>query len=216
MCDPVTLTVTAMAATTAAGGISAYGQIQQGKSQSKMYRYQASLAQQQADITRKYAEEQKKSVQQAAEAQITGIQTQAAEESKNLSREISQLTGSQRAAIGYLGIGGATAEDILNDTFTRSRADQAAIRYNANVKSWGVNEQARREIWSIGEQAKFNAFALESEAAQYGAAAKNAKRSANIGAFSTILETAGAVTLMGMSGLKGSTKAKSKPQLVTV
>jgi small-conductance mechanosensitive channel len=187
----------------------AYGQQQAGKAQSKMYQYQASLAQQQAAITKKYAEEQKKSIEAASEANITATQNQAADESKTLFRQITQLTGTQKATIGALGIGGVTAADIATDTFDKAKMDELAIRYNANVKSWQIGQQAKRDIWTIGEESKYKAWSLESEASQYSAAAKNARKAANINSATTLLSTA---TSMAMIGMVGS-KPKPKPQV---
>ncbi len=200
MCDPVSLTVTAVAAiatTAAAGGMQIYGQQQQGKAQAKMYKYQASLAQQQAAVQRKYAEEQKKSIEAASEANITATQNQAADESKTLFRQITQLTGTQKATIGALGIGGVTAADIATDTFDKAKMDELAIRYNANARSWQIGQQAKRDIWTIGEESKYKAWSLESEASQYSAAAKNARKAANINSATTLLSTASQIAGIG-------------------
>lgn len=194
-CDPVTLTVVAITATAAAGGMTAYGQVQQGKAQSKMYQYQSSLALQKASLTKKIAE-----------TNITAVQGSAAEESKRLAREVTELTGAQKATIGALGIGGATAADIALSTFDKAKLDQMAIRYNANVRSWG-----------IGEEAKYNVWSLEEESKQYGVAAKNARRAANINAATTILGTAASIAGMrGMSVGGGGGTPKPAPRTVTV
>lgn len=195
MCEPIT--IAAIALTAAAGGMQAYGQVQQGKAQSKMYQYQASLALQNAKLTREYSEQQKKSIEGAAESNITAVQGAAAEDSKQLAREIAQLTGTQRATMGALGIGGVTAQDIALDTFDKAKLDQMAIRYNANVKGFMISEEAKRNIWTLGEETKSKVWSLEEEAKQYGAAAKNARRAANIKATGTILGTAAQVATMG-------------------
>jgi len=195
-CAPV-LVVAAMAATAAAGGISAYGQVQQGKAQQKMYQYQASLNLQNAKLQKEYAEEQKKSIAAAAESNITATQGVAAEESKRLAREVAILTGTQRATIGALGIGGVTMADIATSTFDKATLDQMAIRYNANVRSWMVGEAAKRDIWTLGEETKFKVWSLEEEAKQYGVAGKYARKAANIQATGTIFSTASSMAMIG-------------------
>lgn len=207
MCAPV-LVVAATATAAAAGGMQAYGQQQAGKAQSKMYQYQASLAQQQAAREREYAKEQQKNIESAAEQNITATQGEAAEQSKRLAREVSVLAGTQKAMMGALGIGGTTAEDIIGSTFDRARMDEMAIRYNANVRSWQIGQEAKRNIWTLGEETKSKSWALEAEAVQYGAAAKNAKRVANIETTATLLKTASQTAGMGAS--------IAKPKKVTV
>lgn len=212
-CEPIT--IAAITLTAAAGGMAAYGQVQQGKVQQKMYQYQASLALQNAKLTREYAEQQKKSIEGAAESNITATQGSAAEESKRLARDITQLTGTQRATIGALGIGGVTAADIAVSSFDRAKLDQMAIRYNANVKSWQYGEEAKSNIWTLGEETKFKVWSLEEEAKQYGVAGKYARKAANIAATGTILSTAASMAMIGaMNVPKAAPKATSK--LVTV
>ncbi len=196
-CEPITIAATAAAA---AGGMQMYGQYQEGKATAQMYNYQAALNYQEAATRRKYAEEQKKAINEAAVANITLEQTAAGLESARLMRDVSQLTGKQKAAIGALGIGGVTAEDIAIDTFDKARLDQLAIRYNANVQSWQIREQAKRDIWTLGEEVKQKTWALESEAGQYRVAGKQARRAANIKMGATLLETAASVAnIAGMS-----------------
>lgn len=194
-CEP--LTISAIALTAAAGGMTAYGQVQQGKAQSKMYQYQASLALQNVKLTKEYAEQQKKSIETAATGNITAVQGTAAEESKRLAREITLLTGTQKATIGALGIGGVTAADIAASSFDKAKANQLALRYNADVRSWEVSEEAKRNIWGLGEETKYKVWSLEEEAKSYGAAAKNARRAANISAATTLLSTAASMATIG-------------------
>jgi len=201
-CDPVTLSVVAIGVTAASGGMVAYGQVQQGKAQQKMYQYQASLNLQNAKLQKEYAEEQKKSIAAAAESNITATQGAAAEESKRLAREVAVLTGSQKATIGALGIGGGvTAVDIATSSFDKSKLDEMAIRYNAGVKSWEFSEQSKRDIWTLGEESKFKIWSLEEEAKMYGVAGKNARKAANIQAAGTLFSTASSMAMIGAIGL---------------
>lgn len=205
MCTPI-LVGAAIAATAAAGGVQAYGQIQQGKAQSKMYQYQAALALQNAKIIKEYSEQQKKSIESAAESNITATQGAAAEESKQLAREVAQLTGTQRATIGALGIGGVTAADIAVSTFDKAKLDQMAIRYNANVRGWRIGEEAKMDIWTLGEESKYKIWSLEEEAGQYDVAAKYARKAANIAAVGTLLSTASSIATIGAMGLPKTPK----------
>jgi len=182
------------------GAVTAYGQYAQGKATAKMYQYQQYLSQQQAAITRKYAEEQKKSLEETAVANITGVQGAAAEESKSLFRQVAKIAGQQRATVGTLGIGGVTAADIAADTFDKSKMDEIAIRFNADMRSWEIKDRAKKGIWALGEETKFKAWSLESEAVGYGVAAKNARKAANINTAGTLLATAG--SMAGMGALK--------------
>lgn len=209
MCDPVSLTVVAMGVTAAAGGMQMYGQKQQAKATSKMYDYQASLAQQQSRLNKEYAAEQKKNLEKTSFENISAVQNQAAEQSKQLARDVSRLTGTQRATMGALGIGGVTAVDISLDTFDKAKMDELAIRYNANVKSYQIGQQAKGDVWTLGEETKFKSFALESEAVQYGAAAKNAKRAGNIAMAGTLLQTAAQVAAIGSMAASGSGGGKT-------
>lgn len=195
MCLP--LVVYALGATIAAGGMKMYGEKQQAKAASKMYQYQAALTQQQSRLNKEYAAEQKKNLEKTSFENISAVQNQAAEQSKQLARDVTRLTGTQRATMGALGIGGVTAVDISLDTFDKAKMDELAIRYNANVKSYQIGHQAKGEVWTLGEETKFKSFALESEAVQYGAAAKNARRAGNIAMTGTLLNTASQVLSMG-------------------
>jgi len=197
MCDPITIGVTTAIV---AGGFQIAGQLQQGEAAAGAYKYQASLKQQQANVVTQYAEQQKRLIEQTAGINISAVQTGAAQESKRLAREVAVLSGSQRAAIGALGIGGVTATDITIDTSNKSIMDQLAIRYNANIRSYELSEAAKRDIYTVGEEAKFRAFGLRSEASQYEVAAKNARRAARIKAGTTLLSTA--ATVAGFSALR--------------
>jgi len=55
MCDPVSLTVTGVVLAAAAGGVTAYGQYQAGKSQQKYYGYLADQNEREADAAQKTA-----------------------------------------------------------------------------------------------------------------------------------------------------------------
>lgn len=200
MCDPGTLTITAMAVTAVSGGLSAYGQVQQGEAQKKMYDYQAALNVQNAVNLRRRTEEEKKALKSTSEANITVEQNAAMEESKILAADVARLSGSQKATIGALGVGGATAADILLDTTDKARLDQLAIRYNANLQSWRIREDTKQNIWSLEEGTKQQEWALGEEAKQYRFAGKEARRSGRLNAGITLLSTAASMAMIGMQG----------------
>lgn len=168
MCSPAIAT-----GVIAAGSYySAQGQMQQGESQNQYYRYLADTTEKQADA-----------VMATAGRQEDAIQDQGASEFKNLKKAEARFEGAQTASMAANGvIGGVTAEDVAADTIDKAKLDEAAIRYNADVKSWEVRNNA-----------KMNAWDLRNQAAQQRVAGANAKRAGEIGAVSTLLGGAGAV-----------------------
>jgi len=201
MCGPISLPIAAVTIAAATGTTKAYGQYQEGQATAKMNEYQGALARQRSILTQQYAEQQKRAEEEAAEFNVTGVQSVAAEESKRLSRDVAALTGAQRATLGALGVSGVTAEDITGSTFDRAKLDQIAIRYNANLKSWQIREAAKRNIWEIGEETKQSTWALGSESQQYSVAARQARRAAAIKVTGTLLGTAVSMATAG-AGMK--------------
>ena len=171
-CDPTggyATTGVIMALTAAAGVTAAYGKREEGISQANQYRYAASVMDRQAEATRRTADINKSQVQYGASLQA-----------KSLGEKVAEVTGAQKAAIGAnIGGGSVTGADIIKDTMTKSKMDELAIRYNAEQKNWGIENEAQNEIWSLNTQKK-----------QYLQAAKNARRAGNIGAMTSLLSTA--------------------------
>lgn len=197
MCNPLAY-VAVMAVST---GVQMYSQKMQSDAQEKQYKYQAALAQQQAAVTKQYAEQQQKSIKDAAAANVNAIQASAAQESQRLFSQVAELTGAQKTTMAKMGIGGVTAADISTSTFDRATMDQMAIRYNANVKSWQQTEKARRDVWTIGEEAKYRNWSLLTEEEQFGLAAKNTRKAGYIGMANTLLSNA-ATTAYGYKMMK--------------
>ena len=168
-----TMAVGMTAATVAAGGMAAYGAYQQGQSGKKMYGYQASVAQQQQDL-----------INQTAERNISSVQEGAKFETKTKQREVAQVEGMQKATLAAQGVGGGsvTAADIAKSTFDTAKLDEIAIRYNADSKAWGIQNNAMYQTWD-----------LESQRKGYLMAGKNAARAGNINAASSLLSTASQV-----------------------
>ena len=179
MCDPTAGIATAIILTTvAAGSYAAYGQVQAGKAQQRRNEYDAQLADVQAGLVRRTAE-QKKTVEQIG----------AAEASKSLAQRTRELAGRQKATAAASGVGGGsvTTADIAKDTVTKEALDQAAIKYNADVSSWSIEEEARGKEWALKNRAK-----------QFRMAGKEAVKASKIAATSTLLSTASSVAGSGM------------------
>ena len=221
MCEPVTIALVSSAALTIGSGIvQAQAQLQQGESRAAMFRYQSSLAIQNARRVRLLAAEQREAIENTAERNITATQIAAADESQRLLRDVSIVAGAQRATIGAFGIGGGvTAEDIARDTFTKSQLDQSAIRYNANLKSWQISTEAKHNVWILGEESRNRIWSLEVEAKQYDYAGRFAKKAAKKKAIGTILSTAtqvAGIAAFGFATAGGAEKVAQAPVLTTL
>lgn len=172
MCDPVSLSVLAIGTGLIGTGLSAYGAYAQGQAQKKMYQYQAGVAERQEELTKR-----------TAETNVTLTQTQAAAEAKQHARQMLALEGAQKATEGAMGIAGSvSAADIGASTFNTGKLDEMAIRYNADIRSWGIREGANIGVWDLENQRK-----------QYLMAGKNAAMAGNIGAASSLLQGASTV-----------------------
>ncbi len=159
----------ALGAAAIGGGVAAYGAYQQGQAQKNMMNYQAQAAAVQQQI-----------VKQTAAANITGVQEQASLQSTQLARTQATVVGAQKAAEGGQGIDGSgTAADIAKDTFTKQQLDQMTLQYNANVKAWGITNQANAQLWGLGAQE-----------GQYEMGAENAQTAGDISAASSLLSSA--------------------------
>lgn len=176
MCDPATLTIVAMGATGVAGGASAYSQYQEGVAQSKYYTYQQDQTRQAAELALKQGEQQSNLIQDQGKMQ-----------GKQLATDQARFNSSQRAAMASMGLTGVSAEDIINDTFSRQKMDELVLRNNADIKSWEVTEAAKNQNWTLNNEANL-----------LGYAAKNAKRAGKRQAIGTLLGTASSVARLGL------------------
>lgn len=167
------LATAAIIGTVAAGGFSMYGQMQAGRATQRRNEYEAQLAERQSELVRRTAEQNK-----------TIEQNKAATESKLLAGQTAELMGKQKATIAANKIGGGsvTAADIAADTIQKSEMDQMAIRYGADLASWSIEEEAKGNEWMLKNRAR-----------QYRQAGKNAVTAGDIGAISTLLNTATSV-----------------------
>lgn len=180
MCDPVTLGTVATVATIGGGAYSAYNQYQSGRAEENYYNSLAQSQQQQGQ----YALEQ-------GQRQSSAIQDSAKVQGKQLATESAQFNASQRAAMAAAGIQGVTAEDIEYDALNKQKLDEAALRYNADIKSWEAQTGAQYDDYQYREQAR-----------QSRVAGKNARKAGKTNAFSTLLSTASSVANSGMFKIK--------------
>lgn len=180
MCDPVTLTIAGAGLTAGPGIYSAYNQYQQGLAQNSYYQKQAELSR---------AEGQR--ALDAADKQSTYVQDTAKEEGKRLKTSQAEFNAATRAQLAANGIVGVTAEDITSNNFNKELMDEAAVRYNADVKSWEINSNAQNQNWAANIQAT-----------NYDYAGKSAKYAGKTEAIGTLLSTAVSVaSQLGGSGL---------------
>lgn len=168
---PVALAVTGIVLAVSGGAISAFGQYQSGQAQKKMYDYQAAVATRQQEMA-----------QQAADTNVKLTQFQASEDTAQLNKKYALVEGAQKATRAAQGVGGGsvTEGDIATDTFKNQTLDEMNIRYNADLKSWAIRNQAAGEIWG-----------LETQKNQYTYAGKNAATAGAISSAGTIFSTAG-------------------------
>ncbi len=130
----ITAGVLAVAAATV-GTISAY---RAGRAQEKMYQAEADMAYKQASLAEKRSQDQQEL-----------IQDKAAGESRQQHREQIKARARQRAAMGAMGIGGVSAEDIISDTAMIQEADASTLRWNADTATWETRVAGDYESWQF-------------------------------------------------------------------
>jgi len=184
MCNPAY-----MAMGVQAGGsvFTAASNMQAGKAQASYYNFLAEQNNRQAIDTLK-----------AGRDEVTGIQTQAALTQEQLDRQNSQVKGSQRAVMAANGVysDSVTSQDIARDTDTAAGRDAAAIRYNADLKSFEASTRATQASQALGDQAR-----------GFGMAGVNGARAGGINATTSILNGA---TQVADSWYKWKTTSEGK------
>lgn len=171
MCDPISIT---FAVTTAvAGGMKAYAQYKEGAAMNKYYKSVANIQEEQGDLLFHRGEKQSELIQDAAQFQGRQQKTKAA-----------QVESAQRAVLVANGIAldSVTSQDLVSDTLTKSKLDELAIRYNADIQSWNTIEDAKYSRWTQYTMAE-----------QSRATGRNALASSKRQAFTTLLGTAASV-----------------------
>lgn len=183
MCEPTSImAVGSLALTAYSGWIEGRTQRAEGIAKSNYFNYIAD----QREIDAKEAVK-------AGERQTDLIQDSAMRAGKRLKQTQAQLSASQLVTMAANGmdISSVSAEDIISSTHKIQREDELALRYNADIKSWGVMTDANYKSWAnknYAEQARYSA--------------RNALRAGKIAARNTYLKTA--ASLLGSASRFGS------------
>lgn len=154
-----------LALTAASGGLAAYGQIQEGNQASDMYKYQAQVAKNNAELAKDAAKD----------AEIRG--ENAAQQTRLRTR---QVIGNYRASAAARGVevDSGSALDTTVDLAGIGELDALLIKDNATREAWGYNNQAIQ----FQDNAKLDKKA-----------SVNVKRAAGTAAFGTLLGTGSSV-----------------------
>jgi hypothetical protein len=171
------------------GAMSAYGQYQEGRQQKKYYNYLADVAKTEAEYNYRIGQKQSQMVQDAAKY-----------EDKDKKREILRFAAAQKASIVANGIdlSSVTASDLVGDTISGARADELAIRFNADAKSWSIETDAQYKRWAGLTESENNKFV----GAQAMASAKRKS-------FNTLLSTASSLVGGAYAKASGATAPKT-------
>lgn len=191
MCEPATMMAVGVGLQVYSGYTQARSQRVAGEAQNAYYDYLAGQQEQQADLITK-----------TADVQAGLIQDQAKEQGKQLKRSQAQLASAQIAAMAASGVdtSSVTAQDITTDTYQTQRLDELALRYNADIDTWGVVTDASYKDWS-----------LRTEAEQSRYAGRMARYTGKVQQRNTLLNTAVSVVgslAMGGFGGGGSTSTQ--------
>lgn len=187
---------------TAYTAMSAYSGVQQAQAQEE----EGQARGQYYDYLAENSRLQGKAIVERAERQSEIVQDVAKEQGKHLKKTQAQLQASQQATLAAKGItGGVTAEDIAISTQDEQYLDELALRYNADMESWGVTTDASYKNW-----------AAKTQATQYEYAGENAVYAGKYRARTTLLGTA--TSILGSAalfGAMGGFKNLFKPETVT-
>jgi len=163
MCDPVSAGI---GLTVASSGLSAFGAYKAGQAEYDYNKYLAANNRAEAGLVQKQGELN------------AGLASKESAENLDLVRKnASQIEGAQKAVLGAnMGGGSVTAQDLVSDTYSKSKLDEMTIKYNADLKAWRALNEASLKKWALEEQAK-----------GYEYAGKNARYAGKIGAFSSLI-----------------------------
>ena len=154
----------------AAGAVvNTVGQMSSANAEAKYYKYLSATAKQNADLTTA-----------AGAATVKQEGTQEFSEMQQLGEKERGVIGEQKTALATgAGIGSRTAQQLISNTEDKAALDQAALRYNTDVKMKNA---------TMGAAA--GAFNYQTQATGYEASAKNVQAAAPWNAASTILGSA--------------------------
>ena len=155
--------------------LGAYGDIQQGKSESKYYKYMASVSRENANLA-----------EASGKAESYQVGTSAFQAMQELGDRKRGTIGAQKAALATgAGVGSKTAEQIVSDTVNKTEMDEQVLRYNTDLKTNSIMLKAKGE-----------ALNYRAQAGGYELAADNAKSASKWKAASTLLGGASSVAMM--------------------
>lgn len=183
-----------MVGTAVSGGITAYGSYKEGAATNKYYKSVANTQEEQGRVEFARGEKQSELGQDAAKFQGKQQKTEAA-----------QLESAQRATMVANGIdlSSVTSQDLTSETISKSRLDEMAIRYNADISSWNTMQDAKYKRWAANVNAA-NSRAMGSSALA------SAKNKMGMTLLTTAVSMAGAgVGGMSNAGWFGSNAAQS-------
>jgi len=172
MADPVTIGAISLGATALGSGVSAFGSLMGGQSQSNMYQYQAGIAQMNAQMAKQNADY---ALQEGEyEAQKEGLKT----------REVVGKTMAIQAA-GGLDVNRGSAADVRKSEYEIGEENQAIARSSAAKKAYGFEVEATSDT----AQGQLDTMA-----------ASSSKTAGDIGAVSSILGGASSVSSKWLQG----------------
>ena len=172
-------------------GISATGAIMAGNASSSSYKYQAKVNQMRGYLARRTADQNIQLVKQNEEHNITSTQFDASEAAKSNMMGFGKVRGSQKATLAANGMGDSvTGADIATDTFDAAKRDETAIRYNADAKTVGIENNANQQIWNLNNEAANAEWGANVESAQDTMAAGNAQTAGYFGAANSVMSAA--------------------------
>lgn len=166
MADPLSLTAISLGASALGGATSAVSSIMGGNSQAAQFQYQSGIAAQNALIAKQNANYATAAGE--VSAQQSGMKTRF---------QLGQTTAQQGA--GGLAVGSGSNQRVVDSEREVGTEDQALIRSNAAKQAYGYEVTAAQDT---------------AQSQMYTQAASGAKTAGEIGAFGSILGTAGSVS----------------------
>ena len=173
----------------AAGAVTgAVGAAYSGQSQANQAKYMAKVAEMRGMLARRSADQNITLVKQNEEQNISATQMDASEQSAANMRNLQGVRGAQKATLAANGMGDSvTGADIATDTFDAAKRDETAIRYNADAKTVGIENDANQKIWNLNNEAANAEWGAGIESTQYQTAARDASTAGWINVASSVM-----------------------------
>jgi len=139
MCAPIPIGASVLGT-----AIQAYGKYKEAQASADYNKYVAETAEQNAA-----------QVEAEAGLQKTQVQDQAARAAQKLKANVAGVLGQQKVVTATMGIGGSvTAEDLAKDTANAGKKDELALKLNADIQSWEIENQARTQARGYRNEAE--------------------------------------------------------------